>query len=373
MDEPIKDTEQDIESWLRVFHAPRLKPRLLHRLLTHFSHPARLLDAGPQALEALLGPAAASVHRNLHVGSGPGPATDLAWMQSSTDHHILSLSDPRYPELLKEIADPPLVLYVRGNPESLSWPQVSIVGSRNPSPTGQETAGLFAADLSRSGYTITSGMALGIDAAAHVGALRSGGTTIAVAATGLDRVYPARHDRLASDISGGGAVISEFPVGTPPRRAHFPQRNRLISGLSLGTLVVEATPRSGSLITARFAAEQGREVFAVPGSIYSPLARGCHALIRDGAALAECPGDVLEELGCRPPGSMSRPAMACSSTVAAPHQLLDHLGHDPATIDDLVRRSGLTAGTVCSMLLLLELEGLIVSTPGGSFVRSRHL
>lgn len=371
MDEPIKNTEQDIESWLRVFHAPRLKPRFLHRLLTHFGHPARLLDAGPRALEALLGPAATSVHRSLHAGSGSGPATDLAWMQSSINHHILSLNDPRYPALLKEIADPPLVLYVRGSPEPLNRPQISIVGSRNPSATGQETASLFAVDLSRSGYTITSGMALGIDAAAHVGALRSGGTTIAVAATGLDRVYPARHDRLASDISNGGAIISEFPVGTPPRRTHFPRRNRLISGLSLGTLVVEATPRSGSLITARFAAEQGREVFAIPGSIYSPLARGCHALIRDGAALAECPDDVLEELGCRSPGSTSRPAMARSSTVVAPHPLLVHLGHDPATIDDLVRRSGLTAGTVCSMLLQLELEGLVVSSPGGSFVRNR--
>jgi len=211
--------------------------------------------------------------------------------------HILTLHDPAYPALLKEIADPPPLLFVRGDPAVLSRPQLGIVGSRNPTPGGRSLAEDFARSLSRCGLVVTSGMALGIDAAGHRGALRGGGTTLAVAGTGPDRIYPARHRDLARAIVEQGAIISEFAPGTPALPSNFPRRNRIISGLSLGVLVVEAACRSGSLITARLAAEQGREVFALPGSIHNPLARGCHHLIRQGAKLVEDIEDIVEELG----------------------------------------------------------------------------
>jgi DNA processing protein len=371
MDEPMAGSEEDLESWLRVLHAPGLKPRVARHLLAHFGHPCHLLAAGRDGLRAVLASGATQLTRSLQSPPGPGLRKDLQWCRSSADHHILPLSSPSYPRLLQEIADPPLLLYLRGDPAALNRPQIAVVGSRNPSATGRETAFLFASEFSRQGYTVTSGMALGIDAAAHVGALQAGGYSVAVAATGPDRVYPARHCRLASEIAARGAVISEFPTGTPPRRPHFPQRNRLISGLCRGTLVVEATPGSGSLITARFAAEQGRDVFAVPGSIYSPLAHGCHALIRDGAALAESPRHVLQELAPHQAGEPIHPPDGAPTAPRGPHPVLDHLSHDPATVDDLVRRSGLTAATVSSMLLALELEGLVVSAPGGRYSRSR--
>jgi DNA processing protein len=266
-------------------------------------------------------------------------------------------------------------LYVHGNVAALHTPQLAIVGSRNPSAGGQETAHAFAAHLASVGLTITSGLALGIDAASHAGALDSSGTTVAVMGTGLDRVYPARHRELAHEIvSGGGALVAEFPVGTGPRPENFPRRNRIISGLSLGTLVVEAAPRSGSLTTARHAVEQGREVFAIPGSIHNPLARGCHALIRQGAKLVETAADVLEELGVfiehAPQTSSPLPAASPDTPSSEQSQLLDYMGFDIITIDQLVARSGLTAAAVSSMLLILELDGRVVSQAGGRYVRN---
>ena len=264
------------------------------------------------------------------------------------------------------------MLHVIGDRRLLSTPQLAIVGSRNPSPMGQENARAFAKSLAGAGLVITSGMALGIDGAAHRGALEAGGKTIAVAGTGLDRVYPSRHRDLAHDIAKHGALVSEYPLGMPPRPENFPVRNRLISGLSLGTLVVEAALRSGSLITARLATEQGREVFAIPGSIHSPQAKGCHALIRQGAKLVESAQDILEELG--PLASVATHAVydnAVSVCQLDPPTaaLLKQIGHDPVSVDALIERSGLTADVVSSMLLQMELNGLVSNCPGGKVQR----
>ena len=307
--------------------------------------------------------------------AGPDPATfatELAWLEEP-DNHLLTHADLAYPPLLREITDAPLLLYVRGALAALAAPQLAVVGSRNPSRGGCDNARAFSEHLVRAGLGITSGLALGIDACAHEAALAAGGTTIAVAGTGLDRVYPAAHRELAHRIAVHGALISEFPLGTPPRRENFPRRNRLISGLALGVLVVEAAQQSGSLITARLAADQGREVFAIPGSIHSPLARGCHVLIRQGAKLVETAQDILEELGAlarfaaAPVTAVMQP-MAASNPGEA--QLLELMGYDPVEIDTLVTQSGLTAGTVSSMLLAMELRGLVEVRPGGKVQRT---
>jgi DNA processing protein len=292
------------------------------------------------------------------------------------------LGDPRYPELLKQIPDPPIGLFVSGNPTLLNTPQLAMVGSRNPSPYGRQIAESFAKHLSRCGLSITSGLAAGIDTASHRGALAGSGITLAVCGTGLDTTYPRSSEALAGEIEQWGALISEFPPGTPPLKHHFPQRNRLISGLSLGTLVVEAALRSGSLITARLAGDQGREVFAIPGSIHSPMSKGCHQLIRQGAKLVDTAEDILSELG-----SLSASLTNLTATTTAnPHDLkgishalldkdykilLDALGFEPLSVDQLVLRSGLSADAVASMLLILELEGRIESFPGGLYLRAQ--
>jgi len=265
------------------------------------------------------------------------------------------------------------LLFVRGDAALLGAPQLAVVGSRNPSHGGCDNARAFSGQLTAAGLVVTSGLALGIDACAHAAALDSGGRTIAVAATGLDRVYPSAHRELAHRIAAQGALVSEFALGTPPRREHFPRRNRLISGLSLGVLVVEAALRSGSLITARLAAEQGREVFAIPGSIHSPLARGCHALIRQGAKLVENAPDILEELGALAGFIAASPGAAAPTDTmlnSAQQELLELIGFDPVEMDTLVARSGLTPGRVSSMLLLMELHGLIEARPGGRYQRT---
>ncbi len=307
---------------------------------------------------------------------------DLAWLENP-DNHLVGLTDAHYPALLKEIHDSPPMLFVHGDSALLLRPQLAIVGSRNPSQEGVRLATDFASFLSNFGLTITSGMATGIDAAAHRGTLQSGGTTIAVTGTGLDRVYPACHRQLAHQIAEKGALVSEFPPNTPPLAANFPRRNRIISGLSLGTLVVEAALKSGSLITARTAMEQGREVFAIPGSIHNPLARGCHSLIRDGVKLVESGAHILEELGSladfslsqsNPEASTSTPESKCedASDLATEYeQLLEKIGFDPTSIDELVNRSGLTPEEVCSMLLVLELEDRVISSAGGRYARAR--
>ena len=299
---------------------------------------------------------------------------DLSWLQRP-DNHLLHQDDPRYPPLLRQIPYPPPLLFVHGDPLCLQSPQLAIVGSRSPTPLGRETAHSFAAHLVNAGLAITSGLAFGIDAAAHQGALSGNGSTIAVMGTSLDRVYPAKHRDLAHRIAECGVLVSELPIGTPALAENFPRRNRLISGLALGVLVVEAATQSGSLITARLATEQGREVFAIPGSIHNPLAKGCHALIRQGAKLVETATDILEELG--PLAAAGANPCAAPDTAGAPsssldddyRQLLAAMGDQPASVDLLVERSGLTAEAVSSMLLILELEGYVAAVPGGLYGR----
>jgi DNA processing protein len=300
-----------------------------------------------------------------------------AWLNSSDQHYVVALPDERYPALLREIPDPPRQLFIRGNPEVLSLPQLAIVGSRNATPGGRETARQFSRYLARNGFCIASGLALGIDAAAHQGALDVDQSTVAIFGTGPDTVYPQRHAELAESIAEKGALVSEFPPGSPPRREQFPQRNRIISGISVGTLVVEAGLRSGALITARCATEQGREVFAIPGSIHNPTARGCHRLIRAGAKLVETAADIVEEL----PGILAGLTESIeqnmgvetknSGTTSDPdyQRLLMLMGWDPVTADTLVNRSGLTADEVSSMLLILELEGRIEPLTGGRYLQ----
>ncbi|MBV9727564.1 MAG: DNA-protecting protein DprA [Gammaproteobacteria bacterium] len=297
---------------------------------------------------------------------------DLAWLASSGTR-ILLASDAEYPPLLREMPGAPAALYVQGSVAALSSPQIAMVGSRSPTPAGCATAREFAAFLARAGLTITSGLALGIDAASHEGALAGGGETIAVYGTGLDRVYPAEHSELAQRIRAKGALVSEFPRGTPPRRGHFPDRNRIIAGLALGTLVVEAARVSGSLITARHAVDAGREVFAIPGSIHSPLSRGCHQLIKSGAKLVDEAEDILSELHFSVP---KEPVTTPQSKRQKPRELdkeyemlLDALGFESATIDVLVARTRLPGESVASMLLILELEGRVAALPGGRYGR----
>ncbi len=302
---------------------------------------------------------------------------DLAWL-AGPDRHLVPLTSPHYPPLLAATSDAPPALYVRGSLEVLGTPQLAIVGSRHPTASGRDTAFQFAAHLARCGLAITSGLAEGIDGASHRGALAAGGATIAVCGTGLERVYPEQHAELANAIAAAGALVSEFPPRTPPRKEHFPRRNRIISALSLGTLVVEAARQSGSLITARCAGEQGREVFAIPGSIHNPLSRGCHRLIRDGAKLVETADDILSELRIPLAAATAapdaprapRPVQAGDPLDKDYEILLDALGFDALGVDALVERSGLKPDEVASMLLILELRGLVEVRPGGRYCRS---
>ncbi len=279
---------------------------------------------------------------------------------------MIALGDAAYPHALLESPDPPLLLYAIGRLELLHAPALAIVGSRNASVQGRHNASAFAAHLGAAGFTIVSGLALGIDGAAHEGALGSAGSTIAVVATGLDQVYPRRHLALAGRIAAEGLLLSEHPLGTPPLRENFPQRNRIIAGLTRGTLVVEATLQSGSLITARLAVEAGREVFAIPGSIHSPQAKGCHALIKQGAKLVETAQDVLEELGV---AEAPAPASAGEPVPERPDPLLDAMGHDPIVLDELIARTGWSAAELAAKLLDLELAGRIERLPGQRFQR----
>jgi DNA processing protein len=348
---------------------PALDAARLHALLAAADgEPERAL--GARATQRVKLPAAA-----LQFLASPDESAidaDLAWL-AANDVQLVLAGDAEYPPLLRQLADAPAALYVQGSLAALRSPQLAMVGSRSPTPSGRATAREFAAWFARAGLTVTSGLALGIDAASHEGALAGGGETIAVYATGLDRVYPAEHAPLVQRIRTRGALVSEFPPRTPPRREHFPRRNRLIAGLSLGTLVVEAARHSGSLITARLAGEAGREVFAIPGSIHSPLARGCHQLIKSGAKLVEEAADVLSEL------NFSVGKEVVTAQLAEPQKpreldkeyemLLDALGFEPATIDILVARTHLPGESVASMLLILELEGRVAALPGGRYGR----
>ena len=300
------------------------------------------------------------------------------WLEDDA-HNVITLGDDDYPAMLAEIAGPPKRLYVHGDIGALHLPALAIIGSRNPTHGGERNAREFARHLAARGFVIVSGMAQGIDAAAHRGALDAGGKTVAFLGTGIDRVYPAVNRELAHEIAATGALVSEYPLGAPPERWHFPDRNRLISGLGLGTLVVEAARRSGSLITARLAGEQGREIFALRGSIHNPLSRGCHELIRQGAKLVESAGDILAELG---PLAGHLREVADTRQAPAPEadapdddyaSLRKFLGHDPVTIDELEQQSGLTIDQLSSMLLILELHGEVESLSGGRYVKKEPL
>ena len=347
-----------LDSWLRLVLAPGVGNTSLIRLLTAFGSPEAVLASGRTALSAHLSKSQCDT-----LLGEPDPAlleTTRTWL-AQPGNSLMTLADEDYPTSLLEIADPPAVLYCKGRRSLLSQPGLGVVGSRNATPQGVRDAEAFAHALSDAGFTIISGLALGIDAAAHRGGLAGAGSSVAIIGTGLDRIYPARNKALAHRLAETGLVISEFALGTPPLPGHFPRRNRLISGLSRGVLVVEAAPDSGSLITARVATEQGREVFAIPGSIHSPLARGCHALIKQGAKLVESAADILDELAW--PQRLAPPVLPERTA----DLVLDALDGAPATLDTLAQTTGLTLDALSAKLLTLELDGQIASLPGGRY------
>jgi DNA processing protein len=355
----------ELAAWLRLLVTPDLGRASVRALLSAFGSPQAVFDASDAARRHVVGPSVADAARRAPDSLESQVDSTLAWLAAAPARHIATLGDPDYPGHLLNTADPPLMLFLQGRAELLRRPAVAIVGSRNSTPQGQDNARAFAAHLSREGYVVVSGMALGIDGAAHEGALQGPGSTIAVVGTGLDRIYPSRHRHLAHRIADNGLLVSEYPLGTPPLPQNFPMRNRIIAGLSDGTLVVEAAVQSGSLITARLAAEAGREVFAIPGSIHSPQSRGCHALIKQGAKLVESGADVVDEL--RP---SSGPRLAADAAPwPAGDPVLDALGHDPATLDALMARTGWAAPQLSARLLELELDGGVVRLPGGLFQR----
>ena len=368
--------QHSLAAWLRLTQTPEIGGETQRKLLAAFGLPEAIYAAGREAVRQVIGPRA-----DLLFDFCPQAAVDraLAWAETP-GQQIITLADAAYPPALLEIADPPCVLYVRGRPELLLTPTLGIVGSRNATTQGLRNAEDFARTLAAAGFSIASGLALGIDAAAHRGALAANGVTVAVIGTGADRVYPARNKELALAIAERGAIVSEFPLGTPVMAHHFPRRNRIIAGLSLGVLVVEAARESGSLITARLAGEQGREVFAIPGSIHSPLARGCHQLLKQGAKLVECAADIIDELAAQLPQSPApRPQPAATAASPAPADtatlgedaaaLLAALGHDPCSFDELASRSGLASAPLANVLLELELSGKIAPLPGNLYQR----
>ncbi|MBI4757347.1 MAG: DNA-protecting protein DprA [Betaproteobacteria bacterium] len=355
--------------WLRLTLIPGVGGQTQRQLLSRFGLPQQVFAAGRAALAPHLSPA--QLEALLHHDAGSDIAIAREWAQIP-GNAIVTLADAGYPRSLLDIPDPPTLLYVKGRVELLSRPALAVVGSRNPTAQGRNHAEAFARALSCAGLTVVSGMALGIDAAAHRGALEGDGATVAVIGTGADRVYPARNRELAHDIASRGAIVSEFPLTTPPLTANFPRRNRLISGLSRGVLVVEAAQQSGSLITARLATEQGRDVFAIPGSIHSPQSKGCHQLIKQGAKLVDCTADILDELRLEPPALPPQPAPPpiASLPEAGPKlAVLAAAGFDPCDMDTLAQRTGLTIDALCAILLELELESRLAQLPGGRYQR----
>jgi len=351
---------EDLASWIDLSLIPGLGPRACRALLATFGLPGKVRAASLAQLTRVVPEAIAagivSDERAEHV------AAALDWA-AQPGNSVLTLADAEYPKQLLELPDPPMLLYVRGDARLLAAASLAIVGSRNATPQGTSNAEAFARAFSGAGLAIVSGLALGVDAAAHRGGLAGRGSTVAVLGCGADVVYPEGNAGLFARIAAKGTIVSEFPLGSPPLRDNFPRRNRLISGLSRGCLVVEAALASGSLITARLAAEQGREVFAIPGSIHSPLARGCHALIKQGAKLVESAQDVLEEL------NIDADTVTSPNSSGATDSLLPYMGFDPCGIDVLMARSGLTAEAISVMLLALELEKKVTSLPGGMYQR----
>jgi len=392
---PLKSQHSEEEYWLALVRAPGVGPVKFAALLKHFEKPRELFEATSSEWDALK--IKDRLRNYLQNPDWQAVETDIKWLEQP-NHHLLTLHHPDYPPLLREIHNAPPVLFIHGDSALLSSKQLAIVGTRNPSEYGEKTAREFAEYLSHQGFTITSGMALGIDGASHWGALTGTGKTIAVAGTGLDRIYPPQHRELAYKIAETGALVSEFLPGTPVRRDNFPLRNRIISALSLATLVIEAPERSGALYTAKNATKQGRELFVIPGSIYNPLMKGSHQLIKDGATLVETAADILEKLQISisptpsltpnptpkpslfspptPPDSQTPPDTpskqnSIPSDLGEDYiRLLNYLGTGTTSIDNLVEQSNLTAGEVSSMLLILELRGLVAVQSGGLYART---
>lgn len=385
----------DLRAWLRLSLTPGVGDITARELLACFGSPEQVFAQPPQVLKEAVGQARSAALRAEPADLAELCATTRQWLAAAPDRGVLTLTDPRYPVELLEMADPPLLLYWQGRVELLAHPQrLAVVGSRNPTAQGVLNAGQMGRALGAAGVCIVSGLALGIDGAAHEGALDGGGTTIAVVGTGLDRVYPRRHLALAHRIAQQGLLLSEFALGSPPNPSHFPKRNRIIAGLSQGTLVVEAALASGSLITAQLAADMGREVFAIPGSIHSTLAKGCHALIRQGAKLVETAQDVLEDMRLvmapdataapDAPGRQGAGALPANAVGSAPEgllvsaldtvpgvpgQVLQTMGFDPLSLDALQARSGHVAADLQAWLMELELDGHVARLPGGLFQR----
>lgn len=357
----MNEPHPSLKYYLALLRTPHLGPRTFLALVNQFTNLSEIFAAQnrkhlekrlPQeALNYLLKPDWNEIEQ------------DLVWA-TQTNHHIITLHDPHYPLYLREIPDPPIVLYIKGCLETLSSLQIAIVGTRNPSFLGRENAFQFAYQLAQSGITITSGLARGIDECAHQGALKANQQTIAVLGCGMHRLYPKQHIVLAEKITESGALVSEFPLRAPPLAKHFPQRNRIISGLSRGVLVVEAAMRSGSLVTARLANEQGRDVFAIPGSIQNNLTKGCHYLIREGAKLVETAGEILEELGFKAPPAFEKTTIVQFSS-RDEKKVWEALDFEETPIDIIILRSGLTIRTVSSILLSFERKGLVLSAPMG--------
>ena len=359
------DLDNDLALWLRLSLIPGLGDRSLRRLLLSFGSPQQIFSASRAALAKFVPAETASIIRD---GGAGGENLDVvaSWLEDPANH-VVTLADAEYPQALLETPDPPLLLYVKGRTELLNHRSLAIVGSRSASPQGIANAESFAKALSDAGLTIISGLALGIDAVAHRGGLAGAASSVAVVGTGLDIVYPARNRVLAHRLAVEGAIFSEFPLGTPALGANFPRRNRLISGMARGCLVIEAALQSGSLITARLANEQGKDVFAIPGSIHSPLSKGCHVLIKQGAKLVETAQDILEEL--RMPVSAARPPAAMAEADSQTQILLDQLGFYPCDIDTLCERCGFHSDVVLSLLTRLEIDGRVAALPGGRFQR----
>ncbi len=363
--------DPSLKAWLALSLTRGLGGEGARRLLSEFGSPESVFAASAGSLRSFVKPEVAA---EIAKGIPEDPlASTLSWLEDR-NNHIVTLADSEYPQALLNITDPPLLLYVKGRLDLLNRTALAVVGSRNATPQGLNNAESFAKSLSDAGLCIVSGMAHGIDAAAHKGALRGHGSSIAIVGTGLDKVYPSANRDLAHALAQQGALISEFPLATPPLAANFPRRNRLISGMSIGCLVVEASLQSGSLITARLALEQGRDVFAIPGSIHAPQSKGCHALLKQGAKLVEAAQDILEELGSLVATPASSPYIEVSGAeepdAPAPDAaLLAHLGFDAVDIDTLAARCGLTVAQLSAMLLALELDGRISVLPGGLYQR----
>lgn len=363
---PIPASGSEPEAWISLHLIAGLGAESARRLLQRFGSPASILSQPTAQLAECVGLKVATAVTQGTVAEKTSSA--LRWLEED-GNHLLTLADEDYPARLLEIADPPVVLYMKGRRDLLAAANVmalAIVGSRNATPGGLRNAESFARALSQAGITIVSGMALGIDSAAHRGGLDGAGSTIAVVGTGLDLVYPARNKALAHQLAETGLLVSEFPLGTPALANNFPRRNRIISGLSRGVLVVEAALASGSLITARQAGEQGRDVFAIPGSIHSPLSKGCHQLIKQGAKLVDDANDILIELSLAP---QIRPPLPATSIVAVEDTILAAMGYDPVTVDSLVETTGKPAEKIMARLTELELGGVVAAQPGGKYQR----